>query len=239
MGTNKSATLELNQGFRTTTMVMRGKIKPQRSLLITRASVTEGGTGADAAATSITVEPVTAAIDKGNWLRFEDSNELAYLAEVTQDAAVGDTSLNVSPLVQAIPAGAIAKFPPEVLARTDAPINRSVNVSDTQNFNTGGTAIRTTTTSDYTVDMPGERIVKDAGYLTAFYAADEKAPVWVCIVFEPPAGDAASGIGPETFIGKAFVTDYGSSAPSDGFRNSDLSFTISGKPDEVLFAAAT
>lgn len=223
MGTNYQ-NRELQKGWKSTVWCWRQKEKPTLPFapinMTLSAAATEG-------ATSITVTGGPTKIEKGNYILFVDDDELSYLAEVTADSTGG--TLTVKALPQAIPSGAVAMWPPEVLDRTDAEVSRSVDTTDTQTFNTGGTRLLTSTVGSYSLSLPGPFLFKNAGYLTAFKAAQEKVPLWFAVKHEPP--DAEVGEIVETpFVGKGYVTEFTTSAPADGFRGADLSVEITGEP---------
>jgi hypothetical protein len=216
---------ELQKGWKTSVHCWKQTKKPSPSI----APIELVASAASAkAATSITVTGMPAGnIEAGNVLLFVDADELTYLAEVTANSTGG--TLTVKPLAEAIPSGAKASWPPELLDRTDAEISRPVDTTDTQTFNTGGTKLITTTTGSYSGSFPGPYLAKNAGYWTVFYAHKVKQPLWFRVQHLPPDQDVVDVV--ETpFIGKGYITDLPTSAPADGFRQGDISVDFSGNP---------
>jgi|GEM_PF-5651980 len=216
---------ELQKGWKTSVYCWRQKTKPvlpfAPATLTLTAAATEGGT-----TMTVTGAPATA-IEKGNVLLFVDADELAYLAEVTANSTGG--ALTVRALAETIPSGATAMWPPELLDRTDAEISRTVDTTDTQTFNTGGNKLITTTTSSRSLSLPGPYMLKNGGYWTAFFSAEEKVALWFAIQHEAPDQDLGT-IKEAPFIAKGYVTDNTTSAAADGFRMGDLSVDITGAP---------
>lgn len=216
---------ELQKGWKTSVYCWKQRTIPVLPFapveLVLTAAATEGGT-----TMTVTGAPATA-IEKGNVLLFVDSDELAYLAEVTANSTGG--ALTVRALAETIPSGAKAIWPPELLDRTDAEISRTVDTTDTQTFNTGGNKLITTTTSSRSLSLPGPYMLKNAGYWTAFFSAEEKVALWFAIQHEAPDQDLGT-IKEAPFIAKGYVTDNTTSAAADGFRMGDLSVDITGAP---------
>lgn len=216
---------ELQKGWKTSVHCWFSKTKPALpfapvQLILSAAAIK------NAITMTVTGAP-TGAIQKGNVLLFVDNDELAYLAEVTTDSTGG--ALSVRALAEAIPSGAKATWPPELLDRTDAEISRTVDTTDTQTFNTGGNKLITTTTGSKSLSLPGPYMLKNGGYWTAFFAAEAKTPLWFAVQHEAP--DQDSGVIRESpFIGKGYVTDNTTSAAADGFRQGDISVDITGSP---------
>jgi hypothetical protein len=226
---------ELQKGWKSSVYCWRQNRKPALPFVVTEIVASSA---AAKAATSITVTGMPAGgIDAGNVLLFVDADEMTYLAEVSTNSASG--TLTVKALAEPIPSGAKANWPPELLDRTDAEISRTVDTTDTQTFNTGGSKLITTTTSSKSGSFPGPYLAKNGGYWTAFKAAEDKAPLWFAVMHSAPDQDVADVV--ETpFIGKGYVTDNTTSAAADGFRQGDISVDFSGKPlsDFAIVGAA-
>lgn len=237
MGTNRSSSMTLPKGDRATVRVMRGLIKPTRAEIITPQQITVSG-AVTQGATSITVAALTSPVYAKNYLAFYDADDIYTLVKVTADAAVGATALTVEATVREITDASVASWPPEVLGLSDAQINRSLDIQESQNFNTGGVALKIAGAKSYEVSTPGTLVNGNAGYLTAFDAFSDSAEVWLCIVFDVTAEQDIGVLGPETFIGKASISEASTTSPADGFREGGLTFAISGSPEEILFAAA-
>lgn len=215
---------ELQKGWKSSVWCWRQKRIP--TLPFVRSELVATAATKGAISLTVTGSP-TAAIEKGNCLLFVDADELSYLAEITADSSGG--TLIVKALAEAIPAGAKAAWPPELLDRTDAEITRTTDTTDTQTFNTGGEKLITTTTGTKSVNLPGPYMAKNAGYWTAFLAAEAKVPLWFMIEHSPPDQDTST-IRETPFIGKGYITDHSTSAAADGYRQGDLSVDITGKP---------
>lgn len=238
MGTNlvPIGQIELIQGFGTTVMILLSRDKPATTLIQAPETITVASlAAADATTLTLATGGLPHPVQKGQWFKVSDADDNAYLFQLDADAADGATALTVKPLVEAIPANATGKFPVEILARTDFQESNTVNTQEAQNFNTGGSNIVTATTTSHTVTIPGNKMSKDPGYLTAFYAAVNKLPVWI-MASKPVSNLDSAVLAPETYIAKAFCTDFPSDSPSDGFRAADLTFAVSGLPDWSLYA---
>ncbi|MEG3875791.1 hypothetical protein QT972_00205 [Microcoleus sp. herbarium7] len=216
---------ELQKGWKSSVHCWKQTTKP--SLPFAPIELVTGAAAAKAA-TSVTVTGMpTRGIEAGNVLLFVDADELTYLAEVTTNSTGG--TLTVKALAEAIPSGAKASWPPELLDRTDAEISRPTDTTDTQTFNTGGNKLITTTVGSKSGSFPGPYLAKNGGYWTAFIAAEAKTPLWFAVQHLPPDQDLADVI--ETpFIAKGYITDNTTSAAADGFRQGDISVNFSGKP---------
>lgn len=216
---------ELQKGWKTSVYCWKQRTKPVLPFAPVELILT--AVAAKAAITMTVTGAPTTAIERGNVLLFVDSDELAYLAEVTANSTGG--ALTVRALAEAIPSGAKAMWPPELLDRTDAEISRTVDTTDTQTFNTGGNKLITTTVSSKSLSLPGPYMLKNGGYWTAFFAAEEKAALWFAIQHEAPDQELGT-IKEAPFIAKGYVTDNTTSAAADGFRMGDLSVDITGAP---------
>lgn len=193
-------------------------------------TVTVGATEAAKAATSITVTALTEPVYKDNYLLFSDADGLEYLAKVTADAEDGATTLTVAALAEAIPAGATASWPPELLDRSAADVNRSYSSQEIMTLNTAGNRTIVTINSSKGVSAPGFYYYKNAGYKTATVAAENKVSVWVFVEYEPPSEAFSKG---EMVIGKAVITERPTTSPADNFINGDLTFEFSGSVEEI------
>ncbi|TAG98726.1 MAG: hypothetical protein EAZ18_00170 [Oscillatoriales cyanobacterium] len=216
---------ELQKGWKTSVYCWKQKTKP--ALPFAPVQLVLSSAAAKLATTMTVTGAPTGTIEKGNVLLFVDADELAYLAEVTADSTGG--SLTVRALAEAIPSGAKAMWPPELLDRTDAEISRTVDTTDTQTFNTGGNKLITPTTGSKSLSLPGPYMLKNGGYWTAFFAAEAKTPLWFAVQHEAPDQDLGA-IKESPFIGKGYVTDNTTSAAADGFRQGDISVDITGSP---------
>lgn len=214
---------ELQKGWKTSVYCWFSKAKPV--LPFAPVQLVSSVAAIKSAITLTVTGAPTGAIQKGNVLLFVDSDELAYLAEVTADSTGG--ALSVRALAEAIPVGARATWPPELLDRTDAEISRTVDTTDTQTFNTGGNKLITTTIGKKSLKLPGPYMLKNGGYWTAFFAAEGKTPLWFAVQHEAPDQDLGV-IKESPFIGKGYVTDNTTSAAADGFRQGDISVDITG-----------
>lgn len=208
------------KGFESTIRVAMGRVMPPAVPV----NVTLGA-AASAAATSLTVTALGAPIDAGNWLQFTDSNGLEYLARVSANAAAAATTITVDALVEAIPNGAIAKFPAELFDRKNVDTDRKYNTKDIYTLNTGGE--RTI------VAVSGEKSIKAAGFYHYYNAAynlcrqqaELKRPVFVYIENPSPGANFTRG---SIDIYRAVITSMPSTSDAEDFVQGDVEFEVTG-----------
>lgn len=138
---------------------------------MTVGSVSGAATTVSKGATSITLAfPLIGRIAAGQYLRFASGNtEVTVKVMVTAEA--GATSLTVQAVDEAIPAAAIAAFPPEFTHRSAASISPAYEFTGFSTFNTGGFEDAVQTTSSAEADLSGIYFELDPVYRTIADAA--------------------------------------------------------------------
>lgn len=117
-------------------------------------------------ATSITLGfPLIGRISAGQYLRFASGNT-EITVKVATTAEAGATSLAVVAIDEAIPASAIAAFPPEFTHRTAASISPTFEFTGFSTLNTGGFEDGVQTTSSAEADLSGIYFELDPVYRT-------------------------------------------------------------------------
>lgn len=189
--------------------------------------LTVGTGGAAQAATTITVdETIATPLPANQFLQFYNlTTGQEYLARLTADVSSG-SDLTVKALGEAIPAGAITAFPNYLWDRTAADVDRSYAESVFATFNTGGDEDGVSTGSSKTIALPGQFYRKNAGYLTALWAAENGREVWVQRVIN----------GVLDIEGPCGVTAAPSASPVAGSVSADLTLKFRGKASEGLLA---
>lgn len=182
--------------------------------------------GAAALATTITLTTaLTGKIFKGQYLCFADANDIEQLALVTADAVVGDTTLTVKALDEAIAATSKAEFPTYLWDRTDASLDQTYANNKTVTFNTGGAQNAVPTTIDRKITLPGEFWHYNAAFRTAAAVADAQEYLYVKRV--EPAPNALFSAG-DTIEGRALVSSVKSAGQSNSPITGDLEIEFSG-----------
>lgn len=190
-------------------------------------------TQAVAGATALTVDVLPHKILKGTVFQFIDPNDISYIAKVTTDIAESATSLTVSPLMESIPTGAIATWPIEIMDRTDLTINESMTTQDLQTFNSSCTKMIVAMTGEWSVEIPGPLVLRNAGYFTATYFGRIGQPMWFLFALEQASQDQGK-ITPLYYYGQGYVTQFNKENPADNFRNANLTISGTGELFEVF-----
>jgi len=189
----------------------------------TIAAVTGGA--AKGAETVDLFEPLIGQIFAGQYLCFADSDDIEKLLLVTTTGNVGDTTLTVSALDEAIPAAALAEFPTYLWDRTDASLDQTYANNKTVTFNTGGAQNAVPTTIDRKITLPGEFWHYNAAVRTAADAADAQEYVYVKRV--EPAPNAAFIVG-DAIEGRVLFTSAKRAGQANSPITSDLEADFSG-----------
>ena len=183
-------------------------------------------------ATSITISALTTAkIVSGQWLSFTDpSDGKEYLAQLTADAVVTDTTLTVAALDESIPVGSQAEFPPYLWDRTDTTKNSSYNLASVTTFNSGGNRDGVLVSNETTLSLPGVFYRYNAAARTLVWAAQNQREVYIQRIFPGPnsaftLGDVTKGAGTPTSVN--------SGSPVDGFISLDFEVALLGAVTEA------
>lgn len=197
-------------------------------------TVSNASTAVAKGATSIPVTALTALVvkmAKGQVLRFENQTTgKEYLAYVDANADVGDTSITVKPLDEAIPDGAIAEFPAYVWDRTDSSTSKSYNFSGVTTYNTGDNEDGVTTGYTAEITLPGIDYHYNDGLKTALAAAASGQECWVAKVKPAPNDAFLRG---EVREGPAVVTSDDEGSAADAFQSRDISMKWVGDLEEL------
>lgn len=190
-------------------------------------------TMAAAGATALTVSALPHKVLKGTVFQFIDPNDISYIAKANADAAAAATSLTTLPLMEGIPTGAIATWPIEIMDRTDLTINESMNTQDLQTFNSSCSKMIVALTGEWSVEIPGPLVIRNAGYFTCTHFGRLGQPLWFLFVLEQASQDQAK-ITPLLYYGQGYVTQFNKENPADNFRNANLTISGTGELFEVF-----
>ena len=182
--------------------------------------------GAAKGATSIPLSgALTSPVNAGQYLTFADANDVEKLAQVTAFADVGETSLTVAALDEAIDAADVSQYPPYLWDRTDASINRSIAYDTVETFNTGGNEDGTPGTTTGSLTLPGLEYHYNAAARTLEYAVQNSE--FVYFRYEKPIPSSAFLAG-EVVEGRAGVESFDSAAPAAGAVTNDFTLKTLG-----------
>ena len=189
--------------------------------------------GAAKGATSIPLTgALTGDIEEDQYLCFADANGKEYLALLSSKADGTDTPVSALPVValgEAIPAGAVAEFPPYLWDRTAADVDRSYSLNSVTTFNTGDSRDGVITGNEKNITLPGLYFFYNAAYKTAKLAADSGRELWVTRLIRKPNDNYQSGDKTE---GAAVVTAAPSPSSQDGQVGADLTLAFVGPNTE-------
>ena len=188
-------------------------------------------TAAAAAATSITVtaltQPIIASADYPGFLTFTDPvTGVERLAEITDSADIGDTTLTVAPLKRAISSDSTALHPVLLSARTSANFTPNLNNIDSITFDNDGYNDGLVSQAGYTSSAPGNFLPLDAGLMTCMEAVKQFSNVYLEIRLKAPEGYASGW----QFKGIAGVTGLPIDVPADNIITASPEFTWRGEP---------
>jgi len=164
------------------------------SKTFTDQTVTVATGGGAKGATAIPVTATTEDMYVGQALAFVDSDGKETIAQLSEDALVGATSLTVFPLPEAVPEAATAEFPAKVVERSGVNFSDSANVAETQTGDSGGNtrsiisgfAARTITADGIETDY-------NAGLKTCRYAYRNRQQVYGRIEYPAPNANYLKG----------------------------------------------
>lgn len=146
--------------------------------------ITNGGAAAAKAATSMTLTatPADANLYAGNYLGFRDTaTGTEALAKVAADLAATGTALTTTALDQAIPANAVAQYPPRLGGRNTASVNKSKNTVSTLHFEDGSDTTNNATDASANVTLNGTFLQNDPGVRTMINAYDNNLNLYMWI----------------------------------------------------------
>lgn len=222
-------------GEKTSVFVAIGKLPPATQTLTV-------STTANKNAISIPITGITAVIEKGNWLQFIDpATDIEYICKVSANVAADATAIPVEPLADAIPANAVAAFPPEFYDVSDSNVDRSADTDQFYTYNSGGRlTVATNTNKNWSLSAfeswtnAGLRIVDDC--------FEAKKPFWLIRELEAPRDTTIAGA-PVYTKGKitrgiAVCTNANTPSPADGKITADRSGEFSGAVEEIAPAVA-
>lgn len=193
--------------------------------------ITVGATEAAAAATTITVapltEPIFASPTSPVFLAFEDAvTGGERFVKVVANAADGATTLTVEALKRAIAPDSTSVYPVKLQARTSADLSTTSNDVTSTTFDSGGYVDGIVASIGYGLSCPGNFLQLDAGFRTAFFAFNEFREVWIALEMPNPGAGYTKGY---VFKGAASVTDCPISDPADGVVSANVSLAMRGK----------
>lgn len=184
-----------------------------------------------AAAITLTVEaltqPIVASPEYPVFLTFTDPIiGIERLAEVTENADIGDVSLTINPLKRDITDNSAAVYPVILAARTSANFTPTLNNIDSITFENSGFGDGVVTNASYASSAPGNFLPLDAGLMTCMEAVKQFANVYLSIELMPPEGYLTGW----QFKGIAGVTGLPIEIPADNIITATLEFTWRGEP---------
>lgn len=189
------------------------------------------GSSAKGATSTELFEPITGRIEVGQHFCFADAFGEEHIAKLTATALPGQTEIQHAPLTQAIAGGERAEFPCYVFDRTAADVARTYNGSSFQTFDTEGETDGTYTTVEKSLSIPGQFNIKNAGWLTLRYAAENKKQVYA-IVVDPPADESGDFDEYAIIQGRAMVTSLPQPAPVADNMTADIELSFRGRATE-------
>lgn len=187
------------------------------------------GSAAAKAATSITITAVPAnsqPVPTGSYLGFVNSTTGAVVvAQTTADLVSAATTISVTALPEAIASGSTCLYPLRLSGRTGANIGRDGNRTEVIDFDSAGFASGLTTSVSQTIQMQGNFLPVDAGFLTMEYAFTNLRQVYVEIEMTPISALYTTG---RIYKGLASIDSLPVEIPADGIITGNISMSING-----------
>lgn len=173
-------------------------------------------------AITISVTSVTTILAAGQYLQFEDADGKLYPARATANYSSG-AALAVEPLAEAIPSGAVARFPAKFGLRSSADLSDSVATETISTFDhvEGADVAPGEKTGDVTLN--GYYSHYDAGGRTCAQAIKEAREIWIERHLDVPSSAYAIG---DIEGGATLLTGRTSSATESGAVSADFSGSI-------------
>lgn len=152
------------------------------------------GTDAVKGATSITVSATTEDMYIGQALAFVDADGKETIAQLSDDALTGTTSLTVFALPETVPAAATAQFPAKVVERSGVNLSDSANIAETQTGDSAGnTRSIVSGFAARTITADGIETDYNAGLKTCRYAYRNRQQVYARIEYPAPNANYIKG----------------------------------------------
>lgn len=184
------------------------------------------GTAAAKGAESVPVTGLTEKMYKGQALTFADADGFESMAILSDDAAVGATSLDVYALPEAIAIGATAQFPAKVSERNSINFSESANTAETQTGDSGGyMRMIISGFAAPTITADGLMVYKNPGHMTAFNCFLERQRVFARLVYPAPSPEYTKGF---QRYGYFVVNSLGNDASADAQITAPLELTADG-----------
>lgn len=182
-------------------------------------------------ATSVTVTGVTAPIQAGQALLFIDpTTDSQHLAIVSTTAAASATSLTVLALGEAIPAGAIAQYPPRAMLRSSADLSTESDTAEVDSFDhVNKDFIPLGNSSEFSLE--GMYTHYDPARHTAAFAQRNGLEVHWTRTFAPPNANYTKG---EVQSGFGIVTSVEESSPNDEMVGNSVTIQVTSRLPDVL-----
>jgi hypothetical protein len=208
----------------TIALMPQGIRTPPTSTSLTASAATKG-------ATSVTVTGVTSAIQAGQALLFIDpTTDSQHLAIVSATAAASATSLTVLALGEAIPAGAIAQYPPRFMLRTTADLNTQTDTAEVDSMDHNNKDfIPLGSSSEFSLD--GMYTHYDPGRHTCAYADRNKLEIYWTRTYGPPNANYSKG---ETHSGFGIVTAVDEPNSNDDMVQCAVTIQVTSRLPDVL-----
>lgn len=186
--------------------------------LLSSEALTTGATETAKGATTVTLTAAPSqTIPAGAAFSFVDSSDRTYFVQATEDITTG--SITCAALAEAIPAGAVAQYPPRFLLRTTADLSKSGEAEEIDTFDhTDADQLHTKNTSE--ISAEGFYSWKDgAREIIEFAYANKREIYWSR---QLPAPSAAYSLG-EKEEGFAIIT----SVEKPGTNEESVKFNVS------------
>lgn len=199
---------------------------------VTAKDVTGGATITLSAAIAANKQP----IPTGTYLGFvAPTTGKVVVVQLTAPAESADTTLSVAQVPEAIAASSVCLYPLRLSGRTAANIGRDGNRIESVDFDSGGFATGLTASVSGTIELPGNFLPTDAGFLTAEYAFTNLREVYVEIELTPISAAYSTG---KVYKGRASITSLPVEVPADGIITGNISLAINGELVQVADVAA-
>lgn len=182
-------------------------------------------------ATTVTVSGITSEIQAGQALLFIDpTDDSQYLAIVSTKAAASATSLTVLALGEAIPADAVAQYPPRAMLRSSADLSTESDTAEVDSFDhVNKDYIPLGISSEFSAE--GMYTHYDPARHTCAFAQRNGLEIYWTRTYGPPNAKYSKG---ETQSGFGIVTSAEESAPNDEMVSNNLTIQVTSRLPDVL-----
>lgn len=193
-------------------------------------TLTTGATATAKGASAITLTPAIPAnkqsIPAGSYLGFvAPTTGAVVVAQLTADLASGATTAAVVSLGEAIPASSVAVYPLRLSGRTGANIGRDGNRTEAIDFDSDGFASGLTSSISQTIELAGNYLPLDAGFLTMEYAFTALREIYFEIELTPVSAAYTKG---KIYRGRASINSLPVEIPADGIITGNISLAVNG-----------